>query len=702
MKHSYAIFRRSFQILLVALGTASFSLHAQTTLGHGLSLFNLTPVGATPWRLMLSGAAGKWPNFSESDPGFARLVLSGLEVRLLQKEQWQRFLTDSGPELDPKTIRWALLDSASKIQTSGAGLPDSAMVESILRKDLGALPWDTLEAVLRVEPKHGEARLALAEWALAWAAPDLFRNPEANASRQSRMFINERTESDQALKKLLVVPDWPSQLDLGGAEAGGRFGRLLKKSASASRIEEMSSQVLEALRSDPANDRLQGNLAFLLSNLAPDPADRMVADIEEIEPLPGQVWPPLPLIHASAELFRIQNRWIEIRRLMAAWSRPEDPLFLTSAKWDKHIVREATLKAYGLQAESWLDGWATLLPALNTLRDMAGNNYHEMAELLLAKANIPPGDIEFLKKIAELVGRPALAPPSMPKPTPPWRLKVRGKDDQARLREAFDTRLVLLPWLTSERFLELSPNLETSIALLLGDEIILSGPDFPVPETLADTLRANRRGRLYAAWERASKEPEASGPRNQRIDLMLERMPVRALETFLALDLSKESRGADLQDWDLDENLWFIQSQHATPDVEDRLRHWPLDAPRWVALAFWTSFIPSHPGPISLAEQLPSWRAGLSLQLCLPAQIHLQLAEEFQRRHAWKQMRGWFEPAWIELRNLKPADPRRKALLEELGSVFVSGLEHCYTKLGRKGEQRTLREEWERMQTSRH
>lgn len=651
---------------------------------------------------MLSGVQGQWPKLSESDPGFTRLVLSGLEVRLLQKEQWQRFMNDSGPDLDPKIIRWVLLDSASKIQASGAGLPDSSAFESILRKEFGALPWDTLDAVLRIEPKHGEARLALAEWALAWAAPDLSRNPEANISWQSRMFINQLSGFDEALGKLLAVPDWPSQLDLDGDGPGGRFGRLLKKSATPSRLEEMSKQVLEALRSDPANDRLQGNLAFLLLNLPPDTAERLLGNLEEIEPLPGQIWPPLPLIHASVELFRRQTRWIEIRHRMAAWSHPEDPLFLTPAKWERHIVREAILRAYGLQAESWLDGWNTLPPALDTLQGMAGNSYHDMAKMLLANANIPIGDHEFLKQIAVLAARPHLSPPAMPSPTPSWRLEVRGKTDLAHLREAFDTRMVLLPWLPSERFIELAPNLETPVALLLGNERIDMGPDFPVPETLADILRANRSGRLFATWERASKEPEAPGPRNQRLSLMLERMPVRALETFLAVDLSKEGLGADLQDWDLDENLWFVQSQHAIPEVEDRLRHWPLDASRWIAMAFWTSFIPNHPGPVSLAEQLPSWRAGLSAQLCLPAQIHMQLAEEFKRRHAWKQMHGWFEQAWLELRNFKAKDPRRKALVDELGSVLVSSLEHCYIKLGNKGDQRSLRDEWDKIRTANH
>jgi hypothetical protein len=696
------LFRRAFPVLVLAAGAASGSSQAQSISGQGLSLFKLTPEGRTPWRLLLSAAPGKWPDLSETDAGFTRLVLSGLEVRWLQKEPWQRFLSDSGPDLDPKIIRWALLDSALKIQASGSGLPDSATVESSLRKELGALPWDTLDAVLRVEPMHGEARLALAEWALAWAAPDLFRNPEAIASLQSRRFINERAGSDEALKKLLAVPDWPSQLDLGGGGAGGQFGSLLKRGASAERLEEMGKQVLEELRSDPARDRLQSNLAFLLLNLAPDTAERLVGDMEEIEPLPGQVWPPLSIIHASVEVFRRQSRWTEIRERMAAWSRPEDPLFLTPAKWDQRIIREATLQAYGLQAESWLDGWDSLPPSLNTLRGMAGNNYHGMAKLLLARANIPAEDIEFRKKIAALVARPALAPPAMPSPTPPWRVKVRDKADLARLREAFDTRMALLPWLLSERFLELSPNLETSIALFLGNERIEPGPGLPVPETLADTLRAHRAGRLFEVWERASKQPEAPGPRQQRIDLLLERMPVRALESVLALDLSKESRGADLLDWDLDENLWFVQSQHAIPGVEDHLHHWPLDSERWVALAFWTSFIPNHPGPISLAEQMPSWKAGLSVQLCLPAKIHGELAEEFKRRRGWNQMRRWFEPAWLELHNLKPGDARRKALMDELGSALVSSLEHCYLKLGRTGDRKNLVEEWDRARAKHH
>lgn len=697
-----AIFHRAIQTLVLAAVPSSVLLHAQSSAGHGLSLFKLTPEGTTPWRLMLLSVPGKMPNLGETDPGFIRLVLSGLEVRGLTKDSWQRFLSESGPNLDPKTIRWLLLDSAFKIQASGSGLPDSTSVENLLRKELGALPWDTLDAVLRAEPQHGEARLALAEWALAWATPDNFSNPEFKVSWQSRMFINQRSGSDEALGKLLAVPDWTSQVDLSGDDSGGRFGHMLKKGASPSRMEEMSKQVLEALRSDPTNNLLQGNLAFLFPLLPLDKAEWLLGDIEAVEPLPGQVWPPLPLIHAGVDLFRRQGRWIEIRQRMAAWSRPEEPLFLTSAKWEKHIIREATLRAYGLQAQSWLEGWDKLPPALNTLREMAGNNYHDMAKLLLAKANLPAGDFEFLKKIADLVARPAISPPAMPNPTPPWRLKVRGKADLAHLREAFDVRMVLLPWLPSERLLELAPNIETPVSLFLGNERIESGPDFPVPETLADTLRANRSGKLFAVWERASKEPEAPGPRNQRIGLMLERMPVRALETFLAVDMSKESRGADLQDWDLDENLWFVQSRHAIPVVEDRLRHWPLDASRWAALAFWTSFIPNHPGPISLAEQLPSWRSGLSVQLCLPAQIHLQLVDEFNRRRAWNQLRRWFEPAWLELRNLKLTDPRRKALMDDLGSPFVSSLEHCYREMGRQGELRSLREDWNRMRTANH
>jgi hypothetical protein len=175
---------------------------------------------------------------------------------------------------------------------------------------------------------------------------------------------------------------------------------------------------------------------------------------------------------------------------------------------------------------------------------------------------------------------------------------------------------------------------------------------------------------------------------------MMERMPARALETFLAVDLSKESRGADLQDWNLDENLWFVQSQHAIPNVEDHLRHWPMDAARWVALAFWTSFIPNHPGPVALAEELPSWNAGFSVQLCLPAHIHSQLADEFQRRRAWTPMRKWFEAAWMDLRKLQPKDPRRKALVEDLGALFVSSLERCYVNLGNKGALRSLRDDW--------
>lgn len=688
-------------LLVFILGQPATRLTAQSAPAHGLTLFQLTPVGTPPWRLALAGAPGRRPTLSEIDPAFTRLVLSGLEVRWLPKEPWERLLSEVDPELKPQTTQWVLLDSASKAKASGAGLPGVAGLEGTLRNELGTLPWDGLEAVLRAEPRHGEARLALAEWALAWAAPASFRSIETRLTWQSQVSINAHAAADEALGKLLAVPDWPSQVALNEAGAGGRLGRLLRRGAEPPRLEAMSEQVLEALRGDPANGRLQGNLAFFLDCLEADQAERLLGESESVEPLPGQVWPPLPIIHAGVALLRRQNRWPEIRQRMAAWSKPADPLFLTSAGWGRHVLREATLKAYDLQAESWLEGWDRLPDALDTLRGRAGGDYLELARLLLAKANLPREDTEFMKTIAGLVARQALSAPPMPSPTPPWRIRVRSPAELARLREAFDTRMVLVPWLPSERLLEPAPHLEEPIALFLNKEVQEAEPGLLVPESLADQLRTHRAGRLFMAWERASREPDSPGPRDQRIALSLERMPVRALESMLAQDLSKAGRSVDLLDWGVDENLWFVQSRQAMPECEERLRHWPLDNSRWAALAFWTSFLPNHPGPLALARELPSWQAGLSLQLCLTAQVHGQLAEEFQRRRAWRQMRAWFEAAWNDLRDLDPKDLRRKALLEGLGSTLKSGLDRCYAELARPGERKLLQEEWERLRPGR-
>ena len=669
-------------------------LVAQGQSSHGSALFRLTPVGQPAWQLIVELGPRSQALEKINDLRFYRLFLAGLGVRPLRKEPWDLLL--SSAELKAESTRWVLQDPAGKIQASGAGLPSSEELENVLRKSLGALPWDTLEAVLRVEPQHGEARLALAEWALGSEALEARQNSTSYSVPLMR-YSSRWTLVSDGMAKLLAVPDWPSQLDLGGEEAAGRLGVQLRRGTSNSLLERMAMEVLEALRGDPANERLQRNLAYLIPLLSRDSAERMVGEVDGVKPLPGQEWPPLPLIHPQMGVFRKLEKWGEVRQFAAAWSRPADRLFLNPQRWQGHVLREATLRAYQFQAESWMDGWGMLPPAMDSLRQEAGSSYREMAKLMLSGANLPR-DPDFIKELGELANRSPLPIPPMPAPFPPWNFKVRNPADLTRFKEAFDTSMGLLPWLPVERTFAVKGDLLLAVSVSLGPEAMDIGPEFPAPETLADRLRAARPGRLFAAWDHVSGDPDAPGPRIQRIGLLLERMPVRTAESVLADDLRRVSLGADLQNWELDENLWFTSAQKAIPAVEDRLRHWPLDAPRWAALAFWTAFLPNHRGPITLAEQLPSWKTGLDFSLCLPPDLHAKVGEQLQSRHAWPQMRAWFELAWEHLRNMKTTDTRRTALMQELGPVLVSFLDRAYTGLGKVGERRTLKDEWKHLQ----
>ncbi len=656
---------------------------AQGLAQHGSALFRLTPEEQPAWQLWFE--VGPWSQDFRNiwDPRFGRLLLAGLGGGTLRKEAWGRLL--SSADLKPESTRWVLQDPLGKIQASGSGLPSAEVLETTLRKVMGALPWDALEAVLREEPQHGEGRLVMAEWALmsgAW---------------ESRFSASRVALATDAMNKLLAIPDWPSQLDLNGEEAAGRLGAQLKRRDSNAPIERMATEVLEALRADPANELLQRNLAFLIPLLSSNQAERMVGDLESVKPLPGQAWPPLLLVHPVVYFFQKQKKWMEVRHHAADWSRPVDRLFLNPRTWDERVRREATLRAYGFQADSWIDGWDVLQPALDSLRKESGANYRDVAKLMLAGAHLPD-DPELVKELRDLANRPSLPTPPRSAPLPPWRLKARTPADLTHLKAVFDTRMGLLPWLPVERTFELKADLSSAVTVSLGAETVDVGQEFPVPETLADLLRASRPGRLFVASDHVAEDPEAPGPRFQRMELLLERMPVREAETVLAEDLSRLSLGADVKTWDLDENLWFSSAKRAIPDVEDRLRHWPLDAPRWAALAFWTSFIPSHRGPIMLAEQLPSWKSGLGFSLCLPAELHAKVGDQLQSRHAWLQMCAWFEPAWDQLRGLKSTDPRRTPLMKELGPVLTSFLDRAYAALGRAGERAGLKDEWRRLQ----
>jgi hypothetical protein len=632
----------------------------------------------------------------------------GLQVGSLTTERAAQLAERA--ERGSRPLQWALLDDAGRLQASGDGLPDPAQVEEAFRRQLGTLPWDLVESLLRAQPDHGEACLAQAEFALAASARTFFGD-----SRPMLRYETLAAVAVAALDQLVAVPDWPSQVDLKvdpGAQPvrplelrGGIpvlaptpvwipfANRLAQQSAMhQDLLKRMSRQVLAALAADPANPRLQANLAFFLPVLGLEDAERLVADLAWVNPLPGQAWPPLPLIHAQAEYLRRQNRWSELLSQTQAWSKPLDRLFLDAGAWDRQVRREGTLRAYGAAARTWQEGWTTLLGGLEELRQQSGGTYPELATLAIRWSLLPKPPDPFLVELGKVATLPPLAAPAMPQPWPPWRVEVREPEARASLRASFDGNPRLAQWLPSEYLLARTPALPRAWRASLGEATRAEGATLPLAETLGDTLAAGRPGRLWVASDRAALQPEGLGPRRQRSALLLQRLPCRVLEPLLAEDLAQTLLGADLATKDPDENLWFTEARRAVPALEAHLRRWPMDGERWAALAFWTSFVPLHRGPMELAERLPTVQQGLTFPLCLPAGIHFQVGEQLQRRQAWVHLRGWCEPVWEQLVALEPRSRQGVALARELAPVLRPLLDAAYAGLGLTAERRILQQ----------
>jgi hypothetical protein len=677
-------------IALAAL-LAGASLLAQGGFPHGLSLFRLPSKPGQTFRFLMDRELYRSFEFKRGELGLARLMAAGLIVESATAEALRSLDPEAGQ--DSPRIRWMLVGPGRKVLASGTGQPSLPGLESALRSELGALPWDAIEAVLKARPDHGEARLAMAEWTLALLAPPTGREPAP--LWDYGMFRPDRFRWDalDALDALLAIPGWPAQVDLNSPDPGQLGPRLRQQAAwMRPRIRRMAEMALAALRQDPAHPLLQTNLAFLLGLLDRDGAERMMVDLEEVEPLPGQEWLPLPLIRAEAAMLIRAERWHDLKLRSQALSRPVDKLFLSEESWRRRVLRESTLTANACLARNHLEGWEVLPELLDELRGVSGGHYHDHAALILRLGRLPP-DEESFKKILQLVARPPLPAPARPLGIPAWRVSAHEAADLAKVREAFDIHPWLCLWLPSERGFLVKRELGWELSLghdpVAGGQGRLSLGNFP------DLMAQGRGGRLLKAWERVGQEPDLKGPRLFRVALLLERGHLKGLESTLAEDLRLTLRGAEILDWPLDENLWYAEAQRALPALEDHLRRWPLDEVRWGALAFWSGFLPRHPGPAQLAEELPSWRPGLTFQLCLPASVHERIGKVLRERRAWSASRAWFEAAWNGLRSLKADHPLRSQLERDVGPVLHAHLDESYEWLEQAGLRRALREAWQ-------
>lgn len=542
-----------------------------------------------------------------------------------------------------------------------------------------------VESILTQRPEHGEARLAQLEWALAWNGGRSFPTPN---SRPNPRYPGQPSLSAlEAWRALRKIPDWPWQVDLQSPSLGPTLLR-----AVGYDLEPAASELIQALATDPANPRLQSNLAFLhfyLQNR--DQLDRRCTEWEAITPLPGQLWPPLPLIRAHLDALLRLERFTEVQGKANAWSRPASRVFLTRDAWQQRSYREALLVTYArIAATSAPDDLRTIRESLEDIRAVAGSDYANLAGFYRSRIKITDRDIGV--EVDRLIARPALPPPPMPAPLPPWRLLFLQASELVSFRAAFNEDRNLQTWLPSERNLALAPDQPGPLEVWLGDQKVWAGEILPNLDTLSGLLSEGRRGRLRMATDQVEQAPDHPGRRRFRVPLLLERMPLKALEETLAEDLGRTLCASVLKEEPQDENLWFYAAQRVVPNLEAHLDRWPLDGERWEAFAFWSGFLPNHPGPGPFANAQPAWQAGLPFRLGLAPATHARVGAQLARQKAWAKARAWFEPAWEELRSLKAGDWVRWPWLKQLEPELRHGLDQAYRGLNQEGLRRLLRE----------
>jgi hypothetical protein len=419
---------------------------------------------------------------------------------------------------------------------------------------------------------------------------------------------------------------------------------------------------------------------------------------EAIEALPGQLWPPLPLIRSHLDRLLGTNRMPEARFKARSWSRPVDRLFLDENSWKRRMHREAWLTTYGCVAETHLENTQSIiLESLDRIRDNAGPACQELTRFYLDRIPVPD-DPDFRKKVLELAARPGLPLPPMPEPLPEWHIVLADRAGLPALRAAFDEDPDLTLWLPSERDLGSTPGQLRPLEAWLGQVRVFAPPTPPSRLQLVDALSRGRPGRLRTVMDHVERAPERPGPRRFRIDLLLERNVVKPLEHVLAEDLRRVGTYVSLGTYPVDANLWWSDAQRAVPELESLLHRWPLDGERWGALAFWTGFLPNHPGPSALADAQPSWQPRLPFRLALPPSAHGRVGEQLLLRRAWIQLRTWFEPTWESLRALRNDDFKRWPWLLATAATTRSHLDRTYANLAQEGPRRALKEAWEAMQ----
>lgn len=747
------------------LGSGAPSLEAQTQAKAAASAPSLGPAS---WDAFLAqqrndnqavslgplGSDGRWVLVLRPEDAKDSWWMADDTIRRLQASQEFRVVqlpaatardlwAERGWNTDAK---WILLDPPAEKLKELNGRPNGDQLMAEL-KGLGFRPrWERRDAFLREHPDHGEAWAEAAQQNLTLvftryqqyqkegrivraeasqtqgvAGGQGFGNffgrsgamTFATGSDPSGATLADEAYADaaEALGHVLEVPGWPQAPGLFmGAMAfqGMGAGQSPKMRTLAAR---MAGQLMDELARNPHDQALWVQFGGVAKAAGLSPMDAF----RKAVPVPGQPWPPMPLVNAVLQEFEGREDWEGALAFLREFEALAADPALSREGWRTQTGLRAELEVQKARCLARLGRWNEVGPAIQEVQRWAGARWEGefTRRLRFAIPELRGSQQEAFKALMDADALPDLPAPAAP---PPLRLALVGtpvwKDSWDRLKKS----AALQPWSAAELVWDdlAGPAAEAlrqkqgwskeppRYVLLRGDEVLQSGVGCPYPEDLAAKLTAVAPSLYQRLGEIIRRNPEHQAARRARAALALDRMPNGHLEPTLAEDarLGKLAPEIRTKAWTPSPELWQWAALKVLPEAERELQAWPTRTSAWRLWMAWARFHPSSPSPLTFARTLPVWGSESRWASRLPKEVHGTVAEELRTAGRFEEMRAWFQEAWDgldkrPLPSFRAFGSFRNTILQqrrEQGESIAAPLKEALTVLRRNAEVRQVDE----------
>jgi len=654
---------------------------------------------ASPWtdfvqrRQTLDPRQGKWtlcvrqgdfPSLEAyRDPVFQKLLTAGdcsLEPLAGPQAQDLWALKGWGPG-----AHWVLLSPAGDEAGSGPGRPRGEEILDAIHA-AGAKPrWEARDQFLREHPDQGEARLeALGQafqvlrarllvldregkvrvpaWHMDASARAASASPRVSLApgRGDAMADELYAEVADALEKLISLPGW--ELEAGavaahlGAYDAGQSPRMRRLCAQA------AASLEQRLKEDPYDLDLAN---FWMETM--DAAGLPLGSLAGFcRPVPGDPWPDPAMLGRFLEPSYRRRDWDGALRLLSELAPQGPPEPMSAHGWENHCRLQSALLAQRGIALAGAGAWGLAGAALAEARHWGGSQ--GVREALLSRGSLftgPGADPSAWRLlITQALGRDG-EPPPMPPLAPPLRLVLGGMPRWTASWAALRGAPELAPWSPAELSWEVADRTAFEQArarhgwapgprwaLYRGDDLRASGVHCPDARALAGVLEGEGLTLLQRLQGLLAVQPDHMAARRERIDLLMRRMPNRALEPLLAEDAARTLSALEFgpqASWRPDPSLWGAAAQQALPALEQAIRTWPNRAYLWKAWISWARFHPARPSVLALAQGTAFWSPRGDWRSWLPYDVQRAVAAELKRQGQFTLMREWFRAVWETL-----------------------------------------------------